>query len=92
VRLADRSPAPFDGFALVVGKLAAGRSLADVRAVIRSGTVTSVPAWFTVTANLPASPATQPAWGLSLRPGRYALVCVRARDGALYAPAEVTIR
>jgi len=92
VRLADRSPAPFDGFALVVGKLAAGRSLADVRAVIRSGTVTSVPAWFTVTASLPASPATQPAWGLSLGPGRYALVCVRARDGALYAPAEVTIR
>jgi len=92
VRLADRSPEPFDGFTLVVGKLAAGRSLADVQAVIRHGTVTSVPAWFTVTASLPASPATQPAWGLSLGPGRYALVCVRARDGALHALAEVTIR
>ncbi len=92
VRLADRSQVPYDGFALVVGKLAAGRSLADVRAVIRRGTVTSVPAWFTVTANLPASPATQPAWGLSLGPGKYALVCVRARDDALDAPAELTIR
>jgi inosine-uridine nucleoside N-ribohydrolase len=92
VQLADRSPVPFDGFALVVGRLASGWSLADVRAVIRRGTATKVPAWFTVTAILPAAPATQPAWGVSLRPGRYALVCTRARDSALYALGEITIR
>lgn len=92
VQLADRSPVPFDGFALVIGKLAPGRSLADVQAVIRRGTATKVPAWFTVMTMLPAAPATQPAWGMSLRPGRYALVCTRTSDGALYALSEITIR
>jgi hypothetical protein len=92
VRLADRSPVAFDGFLLVIGKLLHGRIIADVRAVIRRGTATRVPAWFQVAASFPAAPSAQPAWGVSLRPGRYALVCQRTRDGALHALTTMIIR
>jgi pyrimidine-specific ribonucleoside hydrolase len=90
IRLANRSAAPFDGFSLVIGKLAAGRTLSDVQAVIRAGTATSVPSWFQVTAILPAAPGADPAWGAVLTPGRYALVCVLERSSALYALTELT--
>jgi pyrimidine-specific ribonucleoside hydrolase len=92
VRLADRSQVPLDGFRLIIGKLLHGRTLADVQAVIRRGTATRVPAWFKVTASVPAAPYTQPAWGVTLSPGRYALVCQRVRDGAFYALTMVIIR
>jgi hypothetical protein len=92
VQLADQSPVPLDSFELVIGKLLHGRTIADVQAVIRSRTATRVPAWFKVAGIFPAAPYTQPAWGLSLGPGRYALVCQRVRDGALYALTTVTIR
>jgi pyrimidine-specific ribonucleoside hydrolase len=92
IRLTSRSPAPFDGFQLIIGKLAAGRTLSDVQAVIRAGTATSIPPWFQVTATLPAPPGANPAWSAGLTPGRYALVCVLDRNGALYALTEVTIR
>jgi hypothetical protein len=92
VRLADRSPVAFDGFLLVIAKLLHGRTIADVRAVIRGGTATRVPAWFQVAASFPAAPSAQPAWGVSLRPGRYALVCQRTRDGALHALTTMIIR
>ena len=92
VRLANQSPVALDSFWLVIGKLLHGRTLADVQAVIRSGTATRVPAWFKVAGIFPAAPYAQPAWGVSLAPGRYALVCQRVRDGALYALTTVTIR
>jgi hypothetical protein len=92
VRLADRSPVTLDGFRLIIGRLLHGRTLADVQAVIRRGTATRVPAWFKVTASVPAAPYTQPAWGVTLGPGRYALVCQRIRDGAFYALTMVIIR
>lgn len=91
IRLANRSSAPFDGFSLVIGKLAAGRTLSDVQAVIRDGPVTNVPPWFQITATLPAASSADPAWGAALAPGRYALVCVLERSSALYALTEVTI-
>ena len=92
LQLANRSAAPFDGFSLIIGKLAAGRTLADVQAVIRAGTATSVPPWFQVTAILPAAPGADPAWGVALIPGRYALVCVLDRSSALHALTEIAIR
>jgi inosine-uridine nucleoside N-ribohydrolase len=92
VRLADRSPVALDSFGLVIGKLLHGRTLADVQAVIRRGTATRVPAWFKVAATIPAAPYAQPAWGVTLGPGRYALVCQRVRDGAWYALTTVIIR
>jgi len=92
IRLANRSPAPFDGFDLVIGKLAAGRTLSDVQAVIRAGKVTSVPPWFQVTAIRPAASGASPAWGAALTPGRYALVCMLERNSALYALTEVAVR
>jgi pyrimidine-specific ribonucleoside hydrolase len=92
VRLADRSPVPLDSFGLVIGKLLHGRTFADVQAVIRRGTATRVPAWFKVAAMIQAAPNAQPAWGVTLGPGRYALVCQRVRDGVFYALTTVTIR
>lgn len=91
IRLANRSLAPFDGFSLVIGKLAAGRTLSDVKAVIDAGVVTKVPPWFQAIAVLPAASGAAPAWGAALTPGRYALVCVLDRSSALYALAEVTV-
>jgi hypothetical protein len=92
VRLADRSRVTLDSFGLVIGKLLHGRTFADVQAVIRRGTATRVPAWFKVAASLPAAPNAQPAWGITLGPGRYALVCQRTRDGAFSALTTVIIR
>jgi hypothetical protein len=89
VRLADHSPV---GFWLIIGKLLHGRALADVRAVIQRGTATRVPGWFQVAVSFPATPHAQPAWGVRLGPGRYALVCQRVQDGALYALTTVIIR
>ena len=74
IRLANRSAAPFDGFSLVIGKLAAGRTLSDVQAVIRANAAPNAPPWFQVTATLPAASGANPAWGVALTPGRYALV------------------
>ena len=83
---------PLGSYRLVIGKLLHGWTLADVQVVIRSGTATSVPAWFKVAGIFPAAPAAQPAWGVSLGPGSYALVCQRVRDGTLYVLTTVTIR
>jgi pyrimidine-specific ribonucleoside hydrolase len=92
VRLVDRSPLTLGSFRLVIGKLLHGRTFADVQAVIRRGTATRVPAWFKVAAITEAAPNAQPAWGVTLGPGRYALVCQRMRDGAFYALTTVIIR
>jgi hypothetical protein len=43
-------------------------------------------------ASLPAAAQARPAWGLSLGPGRYALVGTGARDGALYPLTGLTVR
>jgi pyrimidine-specific ribonucleoside hydrolase len=91
IRLANRSAAPFDGFSLIIGKLAAGRTLSDVQTVIRASAAPSVPAWFQVTAILPAASGAKPAWGAALTPGTYALICVQDRSSALYALTELTI-
>ena len=92
VRPANSSPAPFDGFQLIIGKLADGRSLADVQQVIRQGTATSVPEWFRVAVLLPAAAGADATWGVTLSPGQYAVVCQRDRDSALDAVTELTIR
>lgn len=91
VRLTNNSPTPFDGYQLIVGKLAGGRSLADVQQVI-SQDVTSTPAWFQLASILPGATGTDAAWGITLTPGRYALVCQQDRNGALHALIELTIR
>ena len=92
VRLTNSSPTPFDGFQLIIGKLAEGRSLADVQQVIRQGHVTIVPQWFQVAAVLPGAPGADAAWGITLSPGRYALVCERDRNSALHVLTELTVR
>ena len=51
----------------------------------------NAPPWFQETAVLPAASGANPAWGVTLRPGRYALVCVLDRSSALYALTELTI-
>jgi hypothetical protein len=91
IRLANRSATPFDGFTLIIGKLAAGRTLSDVQAVIRANAAPNAPPWFQATAILPATPGASPAWGVTLAPGRYALVCELDRSNALYALTELTI-
>jgi pyrimidine-specific ribonucleoside hydrolase len=91
IRLANRSAAPFNGFSLIIGKLAVGRTLSDVQAVIRVGTVLNAPPWFQATAVLPAASGANPAWGVALTPGRYALVCMLERSGVLYALTELTV-
>jgi hypothetical protein len=91
IRLANRSAAPFDGFTLIIGKLAAGRTLYDVQAVIRADAAPNAPPWFQETAVLPAASGANPACGVTLTPGRYALVCVLGRSSALYALTELTI-
>jgi inosine-uridine nucleoside N-ribohydrolase len=91
IRLANRSATPFDGFSLVIGKLAAGRTLSDVQAVIRADAAPNAPLWFQVTATLPAASGANPAWGVALTPGRYALVCMLERSGVLYALTELTV-
>jgi Inosine-uridine preferring nucleoside hydrolase len=91
IRLANRSAAPFDGFSLIIGKLAAGRTLYDLEAAIQASAAPTAPSWFQVTAVLPAASGANPAWGLALTPGRYALVCQLDRSNALYALTELTI-
>jgi hypothetical protein len=92
ILLANRSRVPFDGFELVIRKLAASRTLSDVRKVIRRGEATGIPRWFAVASILPGAPGAEPAWGVGLTVGRYALACVQQRGGALSALAEVAIR
>jgi inosine-uridine nucleoside N-ribohydrolase len=91
IRLANRSAAPFDGFTLIIGKLAAGRTLSDVQAVIRASAAPAVPPWFQATAILPAASGAHPTWDVALTPGTYALVCGLDRSSALYALTELTI-
>jgi inosine-uridine nucleoside N-ribohydrolase len=91
VLLTNSSPAALNGFQLIIGKLAEGRSLADVQQVIRQGNVTSVPDWFQVAALLPGATGADAAWSITLSPGRYALVCEQDRTSALYAVTELTI-
>jgi pyrimidine-specific ribonucleoside hydrolase len=91
IRLANHSAAPFDGFTLIIGKLAAGRTLSDVQDVIRASAAPSAPPWFQATATLSAASGANPAWSLTLTPGRYALVCMLDRSSALYALRELTI-
>ncbi len=91
VRLANRTPLPYDGFELFIAQLRQGRRLSDVRAAIRNH-VTRIPAWFRVVVSLPGPPGADPAWGITLKPGRYALVCMRELSSALTALAEVRIR
>jgi hypothetical protein len=68
-----------------------GARMNGVRAAIRHR-VKRVPAWFRVVAILPGPPGADPAWGITLKSGRYALVCEIDRSSALHALAEVRIR
>ncbi len=92
VRLSNSASARSGGFHLIVGRLGAGKTLADVSDVIRRGHVTSTPAWFQIMSVLPAPPGAAAVWGIALVPGRYALVCARDADGALHALTEVRIQ
>ena len=91
VRLANRTPLPYDGFELFIAQLRQGRRLSDVRAAIRNH-VTRIPAWFRIVVSLPGPPGADPAWGITLKPGRYALVCMREQGSTLAALAELRIR
>ena len=92
VSLSNRASARSGGFHLIVGRLGAGKTLADVSNVIKRGHVTSTPAWFQIMSVLPAPPGADAVWGIALVPGHYAFVCARDADGALYALTEVQIR
>lgn len=75
--LANHSRVPFDGFELVIGKLAASRTLSDVQEVIRRGEATRVPRWFQVASILPGG--SRRAAGLGRQPdGRPLRACLRA--------------
>jgi hypothetical protein len=93
VRLANGSTSLTGGFQFVVGRLLAGRTLADVKAAIRGGGghVTTVPKWFQVVSVLPAPPRAQATWGIALGPGRYALVCELDATSALRALTEIRV-
>jgi hypothetical protein len=92
VRLTNLSADPTGGFQLVVGKLAAGKTLSDVRAVIKRGNVTSVPRWFQIMSILPGPPGATAVWGIALPPGRYALVAILDASQELRALAEIRAR
>jgi len=93
VRLANSSTTSTGGFQLIAGRLLAGRTLADVKAVIRRGHghVTKAPKWFQVVAVLPAPPGAKATWGITLGPGRYALVSELDATSALRALAEIRV-
>jgi pyrimidine-specific ribonucleoside hydrolase len=92
VRLANSSPTSTGGYQFIIGRLSAGKTLADVNAVIRRGHVTAVPKWFTLMSVLPAPPGADAVWGITLSPGRYALVCAIDASNALRALTELRIR
>lgn len=81
VRLASRGRSA-KGYHFVVGRLLAGKTLADVVAMIRRGPLTSVPRWFQIISVLPAPPGSDATWGVTLAPGRYALVPARRHERA----------
>jgi inosine-uridine nucleoside N-ribohydrolase len=91
IRLANRSPARYDSFELAIARLGPGRSLSDVKAAI-GRRVQRVPRWLTVISVFPGPPGADPAWGIELQPGRYALVGVIDRDNALHALAELRVQ
>jgi pyrimidine-specific ribonucleoside hydrolase len=92
VRLTNLSADPAGGFQFVVGKLAAGKTLSDVKAVIKRGHVTAAPRWFQVMSVLPAPPGATAVWGIALPPGRYAFVAMLDASSALRALAEIRAR
>jgi hypothetical protein len=92
VRLTNRSADRTGGFEFVIGKLAAGKTLSDVNAVIKRGNVTKVPRWFHVMSVLPAPPGATAVWGIALPPGRYAFVAMLDASSALRALAEIRAR
>jgi inosine-uridine nucleoside N-ribohydrolase len=89
VRLVNSGTMLGGGYQFIVGKLSAGKTLSDVNAVIERGKVKAVPKWFHVTSVLPAPPGADAAWGVTLGPGRYALVCQLDATGALRALTEI---
>lgn len=92
VRLSNSSGARAGGYYLVVGRLHAGKTFADVAATIRRGHLTAVPKWFQVISVLPAPPGSDATWGVTLTHGRYALVCALDATSALHALTEITVR
>jgi hypothetical protein len=92
VRLSNHELSRSGGFQLVVGLLRSGKTLSDVKDLIRRGHVTRAPSWFRVMSVLPAPPAADAVWGIVLRPGRYVLMSARDSTGALRALTEVQIQ
>jgi len=92
VRLANLSADRTGGFRLIVGKLAHGKTLSDVKAVIKRGHVTAAPRWFQIMSVLPGPPGATAVWGIALPPGRYAFVAMLDASGALRAVAEIRAR
>lgn len=59
--------------------------------MIRRGHVTAAPRWFKIMSILPAPPGATAVWGISLPPGRYALVTMLDASNALRALTEMRI-
>src|SRR5215472_15238145 len=91
VRLANVSASRSGGYHLIVGKLGRGKTLSDVKAVIRRGHVTAAPRWFQIMSALPAPPGADAVWGIAMGRGRYALVCVVDATNTLRALTEIRV-
>jgi inosine-uridine nucleoside N-ribohydrolase len=90
VRLANHSQDPYGSFRLGIVWLAPGHGMADVQAAIGRH-LSAVPGWAAVITVLPSPPGSDPAWAVTLLPGRYALIGVTERDGTLHALRQLLI-
>jgi len=68
------------GFAAIIGRLAAGHTLADLQAFIAHGVATAPP-WFAIEAQVDVPDGSQPTWLVDLPAGDHVVVCAD-RDGS----------
>ena len=78
-------------YAVVVGRLTQGRTLADVHTAIAQG-VTSVPPWFEVEATIEVPAGSRPTWIVNLPVGEHAVVASPNGGSTLVALGQITTR
>jgi inosine-uridine nucleoside N-ribohydrolase len=78
-------------FIVVLGRLSAGYTMADVRAALAHGTTTA-PAWFKVVATVDVPTGSRPTWLINLSTGRYAVLAANPDGTDITALGQLTVR
>jgi pyrimidine-specific ribonucleoside hydrolase len=76
-------------YAIVIGRLAEGKTLADVNAAIAQG-VTTAPGWFDVEATIEVPAGSCPTWVVNLPAGNHAVVASPNSGTMLVALGQIT--